>query len=932
MGATVAPSNRKTNVTDRFSPWSKRTLLATTTALAAIIAAAPARAQVHEFNIEAQSAQSGIAEFARQADIQILASQELVQDLRTGAVKGSFDTVTALKILLAGTGLEAQQTGESTFIIVRRTAETIAPIDTIVVTGRAGKDERTRADTSYSVSVIPQAQLREEVVSSVADTIRMVPGFWVENSGGEASANIRARGLPIDGFGSVQLEEDGLPIQHDPGLGYLNADQSFRFDETIDQVQVVRGGPSSVFNSNAPGGVINYITRKPGDHPEGLVKLTFGDDGLFRTDFWAGMPVEGWKLSLGGFYRKETGTRDPGFDLNNGGQVRFDASHDLGNGTFDVDYKHIDDTVGFYVATPVSLNGKTVQSIPGFNANTGSIFGGENAKFNILTPNGPATYDISKGTQVLLDQLSLHADQDFGGWHVDDHFRIRGTTQQRDYFTPSAQVYTQSDCAGPQIGNCLNGLSNVLGNAQKLFPGTTGVAFRYTDNGAMLTPGINGNGLLLPNTANKENIEESELLDDLRVSRDFDLFGQRHDFTFGAYIALATERFLRYQATVLTDVQKHARLVDAVAVNAAGQVLGSITDGGVIRDGSGFADGKGNQQTEAAYIADEWNVTDDLRVDAGAREEVVNASGRYENPTALNLTGLTNTLASSALTVGNGVYTPYSLTFSATTWTVGVNYQLDDAQGVFARVTGAARLPGMGTYITNTSPPTPGTVETAHSTQYELGYKFSRPWLDAYITGFDTDTRKYSLASQPVLNPVTNLYTTQGVNGNTRDYGVELDGDVRPVDWFDLAFTGTIQNPTYTNLQYALAKGQVPTDYSSDQLIRIPHVSASISPTAHLFEDKLKVGMILEYYGSRYSDVANTNYLPAYTVVSANARYDVTPDLEVVASGYNLTNTIGLTEGNARAGEVISSLGSGSNFVARPIVGRTVKASILYKF
>ena len=58
----------------------------------------------------------------------------------------------------------------------------------------------------------------------------------------------------------------------------------------------------------------------------------------------------------------------------------------------------------------------------------------------------------------------------------------------------------------------------------------------------------------------------------------------------------------------------------------------------------------------------------------------------------------------------------------------------------------------------------------------------------------------------------------------------------------------------------------------------------------------------------------------------------VTKDLSATLTGYNLTNTIGLTEGNARAGEVVSSLGTGTNFVARPIIGRTIKGSLLYKF
>lgn len=903
-------------------------------AIVALAIAGPAWAQTHQFNIEAQPAQTGIPAFARQAGVQILVSQEVVQGLSTRPVKGVFDTSTALHMLLDNTGLDAKETGAGAYTVVRHevSPSAVASVDTLIVTGRVGVDRRTRADTSYSVSAIPQEQLREAAVSSVADAIRTVPGFWVENSGGEASANIRARGLPIDGFGSVQLEEDGLPVQHDPALGYLNADQSFRLDETISQVQVVRGGPSSIFNSNAPGGVINFITRQPGSSPEGLVKLSTGDDGLGRVDFWYGERVNGWKLAIGGFYRYEQGTRDPGFALNNGGQIRIDVGHDVGNGSIDIDYKHIDDKVGFYVGVPVSISGNTVSSIPGFNANSGSIFGGENAKFPIYTPNGPSTYNLSDGTKVLLDQLSIHATQTVDGWQIDNRFRVRGTDQDRNYFTPSAEVYTTGQCLTSLIGNCLNGLSNVATNASALFPATASLQLHYADNGSLVSPSANGNGLVMPNTANQEIINEDELLDDFRLSRTFDIAGQEHDVTFGAYVALASETFHKYQATVLTDVENHARLVNVVAVNAAGQQVGSVTDDGVIRDASGFGDGKGRQNTEALYLADEWSITPALRLDAGVREEFMNGRGAYETVTSVNLTSATGTLATSAVAEGSGIWTPYKLNFSAPTWTVGVNYQLDDRQGIFARVTGAARLPGIGSYITNTSPPTPGSVETAHSQMYELGYKFSRPFLDAYVTLFDTDTQDYGLASQPVLNPVSNVFINEEVNGRTRDYGVELDGDVRPVDWFDVAFTATIQDPYFTQFSYALSAGATPTSYAGHQLLRVPHTSAALSPSVHFLQDRFKAGLEIEYYGSRYADAANTQYLPAYVVVSANAHYDVTPQLTVYASAYNLLNTIGLTEGNARAGEVISTLGSGTDFVARPIIGRTFKASILYKF
>src|SRR6201990_895676 len=138
-------------------------------------------------------------------------------------------------------------------------------LNEIIVTGRAGALNRTKLQTSYSVTNIGYNTLSLQGPTSVTETLKSVPGFWVEASGGEASGNVRARGVPVDGFGSIQVLEDGIPVQHDPALGYLNGDQAFRLDETIDRIEVVRGGPSSVFYSNAPAGAVNYIPRAVGD-------------------------------------------------------------------------------------------------------------------------------------------------------------------------------------------------------------------------------------------------------------------------------------------------------------------------------------------------------------------------------------------------------------------------------------------------------------------------------------------------------------------------------------------------------------------------------------------------------------------------------------------------------------------------------------------
>jgi hypothetical protein len=46
----------------------------------------------------------------------------------------------------------------------------------------------------------------------------------------------------------------------------------------------------------------------------------------------------------------------------------------------------------------------------------------------------------------------------------------------------------------------------------------------------------------------------------------------------------------------------------------------------------------------------------------------------------------------------------------------------------------------------------------------------------------------------------------------------------------------------------------------------------------------------------------------------------------------NITNSLGLTEGNPRAGELASSDVGANTFIARPILGRAYRAAFMYRF
>jgi outer membrane receptor protein involved in Fe transport len=103
-------------------------------------------------------------------------------------------------------------------------------------------------------------------------------------------------------------------------------------------------------------------------------------------------------------------------------------------------------------------------------------------------------------------------------------------------------------------------------------------------------------------------------------------------------------------------------------------------------------------------------------------------------------------------------------------------------------------------------------------------------------------------------------------------------------------------------------------------------------PGVNLFKSRVRLQAPIEYEGKRYTDVANSQILPAYTVVSLDAQINVTKEISVFGVVDNLTNSLGLTEGNPRQGEIQSAAAGQYIFLARPLFGRSFKVSLRYKF
>lgn len=782
----------------------------------------------------------------------------------------------------------------------------------IIVTGRAGSDALEKVRASYAISVIPEEDLQMRAPQGVGEALKNVPGFWVENTGGEGSGNLRVRGIPNDGYASVGMLEDGLPLQADAGLGWLNADQSVRLDQSLQRIEVVRGGPSSIFYSNAPGAVVNFITRRGGDEMEGLIRYEVGDYDAHRVDGWVSGPIGGsdWRFFAGGYYRLSDGIRHSGYRQDEGGQARLTLSRTFdGGGSLMLGVKRIDERIGnaqggiFYT----DADGEPA-AVPGYDSQHGTIAGPDSRYFDLPTADGTYRFDNANGTNVELTQLTLEADLHLGDTvSIEHRMRYRDSWTRRTAITP----YSVADAA-----------DLIYATYGGFVPPGASLSLVYRESDEIFDfEGQNGNGLALVNLARTYTVPLEEFVTDTRFVASAEALGH-HDFAAGIYFARVNEEYGANSAAILTDVKDNAEVLDVYLVDPAGNRLFQFTDNGVLQYGSEFFDSRGSSETLAFYLSDEWELTDALRIDGGARWEQIAIDGEVGGSTTISLDNGTGT--NSAI-VASGVYTPFAAKFDHMSWTIGANYQVQPAFGLFARYTEAFRLPNISSYISNAS----AQPETQTMSFLEGGLKFSRPNFNLYVTGFQTIYHSYAISDYRE-DADGNLQLTT-VYGDTDTKGVEVEGFWRPIDWFDIRAMWTYQDARFTDFVFTNSSGET-VDYSDNRLIRVPENVVRATPGLNLLGDTMRIEAVISHYGQRYAEVANQISLPAYSQVDLNFRYDATDRLQFNLFVNNLTDELGLSSGNPRRGSIENDEAGDSVYIGNSIFGRTVRAAVAWRF
>ncbi|MCW6569160.1 ligand-gated channel protein [Yersinia ruckeri] len=177
----------------------------------------------------------------------------------------------------------------------------ILPADTMVVTA-TGFQQRIQ-DSAASISVVTRLQIENKAYRDVTDALKDVPGVVVTGGGSKSDISIRGmaakytlilvNGKRVD-TRSTRPNSDGSGIEQ----GWLPPLAA------IERIEVVRGPMSSLYGSDAMGGVINIITRKVGKAWAGSLRAdtTLQEDSksgdMFQTNAYASGPLIDGLLGL----------------------------------------------------------------------------------------------------------------------------------------------------------------------------------------------------------------------------------------------------------------------------------------------------------------------------------------------------------------------------------------------------------------------------------------------------------------------------------------------------------------------------------------------------------------------------------------------------------------------------------------------------------
>lgn len=500
------------------------------------------------------------------------------------------------------------------------------------------------------------------------------------------------------------------------------------------------------------------------------------------------------------------------------------------------------------------------------------------------------------------------------------------------------------------------------------FVQASGVAAFRLDNGQRVGDGEFLN-FLLPFITNSEARSTSF---DLQLSKSFEFLGN-HDVTIGGYgSAYSVDQ--NFQASlIVSTIEAQSALADLRVLDANGNPFGpSLTlDGAILPGFFGYVS-SANADGRALYLLDHWETLGGaLKIDAGVRWQELTANvTRFDRSQVTNVTPSGIVPGSDAdTTADNEVFLPggrrvLADTFDAFGFSFGANYSLSDNFALYGLVSRSFRLPSLedlNEFRVNSSA---AGSQIERIWQYEVGGRFFTPQFDAQVALFYNDFdprqnvnvyRNFEDPSCAVPGGVPNINVCPEVREffarGVKNKGVEVEAAFRPdfVPGFELRGSVVYQDPEITGANFTIVDSNVDangiiTGFEFVQVgedgrrpRRLSNFMLNIAPVWDL---KPLTGLPIKpygkftYFGDRFSESTdfNVTLYPSYYHLDAGIIVDVNADFALQLHAANITNEISFTEGDPLFFDLLGPDGTTNRGVARPLFGRTVRASLTYRF
>lgn len=174
-------------------------------------------------------------------------------------------------------------------------------LNEVVVTGT--RTPHQPSDAPVATSVVSQDEVEQSGSVDAGDAVENVPGVYVDEyesaSRGGPGSGVNLQGLPTDRI-LVLIDGQRVPwTMRAPDLELIPS-------ALIRRIEVVKGPSSSLYGSDAVGGVINILTREPSEDFTGELSLSGGSFNTYGGNAFQSYTVGpvGWVLN---FNREQSG-------------------------------------------------------------------------------------------------------------------------------------------------------------------------------------------------------------------------------------------------------------------------------------------------------------------------------------------------------------------------------------------------------------------------------------------------------------------------------------------------------------------------------------------------------------------------------------------------------------------------------------------------